>query len=152
MNKETRAFRVFTIEEGTVIDHIPSPLALKVIDILGVKNEGIISMGLNFPSKQLGRKDLIKIENMYLKQDDTNKIALIAPTATINIIKESRVAEKRKISLPENIIGIMKCPNPICVTNHENVTTRFHLLEGSPPSARCYYCEREVKIEPRLIF
>ena len=141
-----REYRVFAIEEGTVIDHIPSPLALKVLQILGLPNEGIMSIGLNFPSKKLGQKDLIKIENMYLKEEETNKIALIAPTATINIIKNHKLIEKRKITLPDIVIDIMRCPNPMCITNHEVIQTQFTISEKSPLPARCYYCEREFVI------
>ncbi len=148
---EMREYRVFAIEEGTVIDHIPSPLALKVLQILGLSDDGIMSIGLNFPSQKLGRKDLIKIENMYLKEEDTNKIALIAPTATINIIKNSELVEKRKITCPDNIIDIMRCPNPMCITNHEEINTEFDISSRAPLSARCYYCEREVAITPDLI-
>ena len=146
-----REYRVFAIEEGTVIDHIPSPLALKVLQILGLPNEGIMSIGLNFPSKKLGQKDLIKIENMYLKEEETNKIALIAPTATINIIKNHKLIEKRKIRLPDIIIDIMRCPNPMCITNHEVIHTQFTISEKLPLSARCYYCEREFVITPDVI-
>jgi aspartate carbamoyltransferase regulatory subunit len=148
---ELREYRVFAIEEGTVIDHIPSPLALKVLQILNLSKDGIMSIGLNFPSKKLGQKDLIKIENMYLKEEETNKIALIAPTATINIIKHHKLAEKRKIKLPDVIIDIMKCPNPICITNHETMHTQFTISENSPISGRCYYCEREFVVTPDLI-
>lgn len=148
---ELREYRVFAIEEGTVIDHIPSPLALKVLQILGLPNEGIMSIGLNFPSEKLGQKDLIKIENMYLKEEETNKIALIAPTATINIIKHHKLVEKRKIALPDIIIDIMKCPNPVCITNHEAIQTQFTISETSPLSARCHYCERELVITPDLL-
>lgn len=148
---ELREYRVFAIEEGTVIDHIPSPLAIKVLQILGLPNEGIMSIGLNFPSQKLGQKDLIKIENMYLKEEETNKIALIAPTATINIIKNHELIEKREITLPEVVINIVRCPNPVCITNHEPIETKFSISETSPVSARCYYCEREVVITPDLI-
>ena len=148
---ELREYRVFAIEEGTVIDHIPSPLALKVLQILRLSDEGIMSIGLNFPSQKLGRKDLIKIENMYLQEEETNKIALIAPTATINIIKNHQLVEKRKIKLPEVIIDIMKCPNPVCITNHEAILTKFGIAEESPLSARCHYCERAVVITPDLL-
>jgi aspartate carbamoyltransferase regulatory subunit len=148
---EMREYRVFAIEDGTVIDHIPSPLALKVLQILGLSDDGIMSLGLNFPSKKLGRKDLIKIENMYLKEEETNKIALLAPTATINIIKNSELVEKRKITYPDNIVDIMRCPNPMCITNKEEITTKFDISERAPLSARCYYCEREVVITPDLI-
>jgi aspartate carbamoyltransferase regulatory subunit len=148
---ESKAYRVFAIEEGTVIDHIPSPLALKVLQILRLPNHGIMSIGLNFPSQKLERKDLVKIEHVYLQEDETNKIALIAPTATINIIKNSELVEKRKITLPDIIVDIMKCPNPNCITNHEAITTRFLITEKAPLAARCYYCERGVVITPDLI-
>jgi aspartate carbamoyltransferase regulatory subunit len=148
---ELREYRVFAIEEGTVIDHIPSPLGLKVLQILRLSEDGIMSIGLNFPSQKLGRKDLIKIENQYLQEEETNKIALIAPTATINIIKHHELAEKRKIKLPDVVIDIIGCPNPVCITNHESIQSQFTIAEEAPLSARCHYCEREVVITPELI-
>jgi len=134
-----------------VIDHIPSPLALKVLQILRLPDDGIMSIGLNFPSKKLGRKDLIKIENTYLHEEETNKLALIAPTATINIIKNHKLIEKRKIKLPDVVIDIIRCPNPLCITNHESIQSQFSISGESPLSARCHYCEREVVITPDLI-
>jgi aspartate carbamoyltransferase regulatory subunit len=146
-----REYRVFAIEEGTVIDHIPSPLGLKVLQILHVPQDDIVSIGLNFPSQKLGRKDLIKIENQYLKEEETNKLALIAPTATINIIKHHELAEKRTITLLDVVVDIIRCPNPVCITNHEHIRSQFTISEEAPLSARCHYCEREVAITPELI-
>lgn len=146
-----REYRVFAIEEGTVIDHIPSPLGLKVLQILHVPEDDIVSIGLNFPSQKLGRKDLIKIENRYLHAEETNKLALLAPTATINIIKHHNLAEKRTITLPDVVIDILHCPNPVCITNHEHIQSQFTILGQAPLSARCHYCEREVTITPDLI-
>jgi len=143
---ETRARKVYAIERGTVIDHIPSPMALKVVEILGVKQEGILTVGLNFNSAKLGKKDIVKVENLKLTADTTDRLALIAPTATINIIEDGKVIEKRSIHVPNEFRGMLRCPNPNCITNVEEVTTYF-LREGelSRPMVRCFYCERLYK-------
>jgi len=149
-----RTYKVFRIENGTVIDHIASPMALKIIEILKVKEEGIISVGMNFVSKKTKKKDIIKIENVYLDKHETDIIALISPKATINIIKNSKVIEKRTIDMPKNIEGIMKCPNPMCVTNnYHDCETKFKVIKYDDHSTmvRCHYCERETQVLPSLI-
>jgi len=140
---EDRVRKVYAIERGTVIDHIPSPRALKVVEILGVKQEGILTIGINFKSEKLGRKDIVKVENLKLTESVTNRLALVAPTATINIIENGKVVEKRKITVPEEFRGLLRCPNPNCITNREKVTTIF-IREGQPPrfTVRCRFCER----------
>ncbi|RME28237.1 MAG: aspartate carbamoyltransferase regulatory subunit [Deltaproteobacteria bacterium] len=140
---EERARKVYSIERGTVIDHIPSPMALKVVEILGVKHEGILTVGINFKSEKLGCKDIVKVENLKLTEEVTDRLALVAPTATINIIEGGRVVEKRPIHIPQQFKGLLRCPNPKCVTNHEAVDTLFHLeLPPPKPAVRCHYCER----------
>lgn len=141
-----RPHKVYAIESGTVIDHIPSPLAMKVVDILGVKQEGILTVGINFPSAKLGLKDIVKVENLILTAAETDRLALIAPLATINIIENGRVVEKRSIKVPKEFRGMLGCPNPNCITNVEKVTTHF-VREGeeSKPAVRCTYCERIYK-------
>ncbi len=138
--------KVYALESGTVIDHIPSPLAMKVVEILGVQHEGILTIGINFPSAKMGRKDVVKVENLKLTPAVTDRVALVAPTATINIIEGARVIEKRKIHIPREFRGMLRCPNPNCVTNVEGVTTHF-VREGeeSKPTVRCTYCERVYK-------
>lgn len=140
---QDRARKVYAIERGTVIDHIPSPMALKVVEILGVKQQGILTIGINFKSEKLGCKDIVKVENLMLTESVTNRLALVAPTATINIIEGGRVIEKRHIHVPEEFKGLLRCPNPNCITNREAVTSHF-LREGTPPhfAVRCRYCER----------
>ena len=135
--------KVYAINQGTVIDHIPSPLALKVVDILGVKQEGILTVGINFPSEKLGSKDIVKVENLKLTAQVTDRIALLAPFATINIIEGGKVVEKRQIEVPHEFKGILKCPNPNCITNMEQVETHF-VREGRRAKAavRCIFCER----------
>ena len=148
-----RSYKVFKIENGTVIDHILSHMALKIIDILQIKEQGIVSIGINFDSKKCSKKDIIKIENVYLQKKETDIIALISPEATINIIKNSKVIEKRKIELPEQIYGIMKCPNPMCVTNnYHDCDTNFSVKRYDEfyTVVRCFYCERESIVDPSI--
>lgn len=143
--KNEKVYKVYAIEDGTVIDHIPCMKALKVIDILGLENQGIITIGINFSSQKLGKKDIIKIENKYLKKEETDKISLIAPTATINIIRDGKLREKRKIEMPYEYINIVKCLNPNCITSKSDVPTRFKIVKKDPLILRCHYCERIVR-------
>lgn len=149
-----RPYKVFKIENGTVIDHITSRMALKIIDILKIQEQGIISIGINFNSKKIEKKDIIKIENVYLDKKETDLIALLSPNATINIVKNGIVIEKRKIDMPKEIQEIIKCPNPICVTNnYHDCKTKFTVVRYDENSTivRCHYCERETPVLPRLI-
>jgi len=140
-----KPYKVYAINDGTVIDHIPATRALKVIDILGLENEGILTIGIGFSSQKMGKKDIIKIENKYLKKEETDKISLIAPQATINIIKNGKIAEKRKIELPDEYINIVRCLNPNCITSSVDIKTRFKIVRRFPLVLRCHYCERIVR-------
>ncbi|MEM5834422.1 MAG: aspartate carbamoyltransferase regulatory subunit [Candidatus Aenigmatarchaeota archaeon] len=131
------------IENGTVIDHIPANLGLKVASLLNLEENNSISVILmNVPSKKLGKKDVVKVENRELTEKEVSRIALIAPSATLNIIRNWEVVEKRKISLPEILEGVIKCPNKNCITNYEEVETKFVVEEKEPLRLRCYFCER----------
>ncbi len=148
----SRAYKVYSIENGTVIDHIPTPLALKLIRILGLENEGIMTIGIGFHSdKNPGGKDIVKVENRELSHDETNKIALIAPEATINIIKDGKVLEKRQIKLPSEVREIMACPNPNCATNVLGAGTHFLLDNRDKVTYRCRYCERTTEVHADLL-
>ena len=137
MSKEPK---VTKINNGTVIDHIPAGRALEVYKLLGTNNH-VVLIAMNIESTKLGHKDILKLENKFLSQDEANKMALIAPTATINIIRDFTISEKHKINLPDQMEGLVKCPNPMCVSNdkEELVKSRF-FREGK--NYRCYYCER----------
>src|SRR5713226_279602 len=106
------------IRDGTVIDHIESGRAMLVLRTLNItgREGNVITVALNVPSSKHGKKDIIKVENRFLETDETNKLALIAPHATINFIREYRLIEKRKIQLPDSIVGIFKCPNLKCIS------------------------------------
>jgi len=147
-----RAYKVYSIENGTVIDHIPTPLALMVIRILGLENEGIMTIGIGFRSeKQPVGKDILKIENRELSPEETNKIALIAPDATINIIKDGEVSEKRQITLPSEVLDILTCPNPNCATNKLGARKHFTLDNRDTVTYRCYYCERATVVNADML-
>lgn len=153
-SKSERAYKVFKIENGTVIDHIKSPLALKIIEILKLQQNGIISVGINFDSDKTGKKDILKIENIYLSKEETDLIALFSPTATINIIKNGTVVEKRSLEMPEIVSDILRCPTPTCVTNkYSDCKSKFFIkkIDTKNTIGKCYYCERETKIIPDLI-
>ncbi|MCD6264223.1 aspartate carbamoyltransferase regulatory subunit [Candidatus Bathyarchaeota archaeon] len=138
-----RTLLIRKIENGTVIDHITAGYALDVLRILGIRGrEGnVISIAMNVPSRKLGRKDIVKIEDRELQPEEVDRIALIAPQATINIIRDFAVAEKKRVTLPEVIVGIVKCANPTCISNsNEPVTPQLNVVQRSPLLLRCHYC------------
>lgn len=143
----SRELKVSSIEEGTVIDHIPAGNALKVVRILGIEGEGAtVSIVMNVGSRQTGRKDIVKVEDRTLSREELDKIALVAPDATINLIEDFDVVEKRGVELPDEIVGIVECPNRSCITNAgEPVEPRFRVVKRDPVRLRCVYCEREVE-------
>ena len=149
-----KELKIPLIKDGTVIDHITAGNAVKVLHILGIPKtfSSIVSVAMNVKS-QLGKKDIVKVENRELDPHEVDKIALIAPKATINIIRDYEVAEKHKVKLPEEIVGIVRCSNPTCVSNsNEPVKSRFMVINKDPPRIKCYYCEREPEdIAERII-
>ena len=138
-----RELNIPAIKEGTVIDHIPSRVTFKVMRILDLKEfKHIISVALNLKSKAMGKKGIIKVGSRFLTQDEVNKIAILAPNATVNIIKNYKVKEKIKVNLPNDIHNIIKCSNPNCITNEEKVKTLFHIINKAPLQVLCHHCER----------
>ncbi len=137
------------IKEGTVIDHINAGKALLVLRILGIGpgSKETVSMVMNVPSRKMGKKDIVKVEGKFIGEEELNKIALIAPKATINLIKDYEIQKKFKVTLPEMIEGILVCPNRNCITNsREPITPRFYVfVENDRAVAKCYYCGRKIK-------
>jgi len=143
---------ISAIKDGSVIDHIPSNETFEVAKILDLKGiRSTISVAANLPSKQMGKKGIVKIGGKYLTQEEVNKIAIIAPHATVNIIENYKVKKKLNVSIPEKIIKIIKCSNPNCITNVEKSETKFYVLNKEPLKVRCHYCERDMKKEDMLI-
>ena len=133
------------IKKGTVLDHIKQSKALEVIEVLNIDvSEGnVVTIAMNVSSKKLGKKDIIKIENKFLRPEETNRITLIAPNATVNLIKEYQVVEKRKVQIPDIFINVFKCPNPTCISNsNEPISHIIYVVRKNPPLLKCKYCIR----------
>ncbi|MCL1970197.1 MAG: aspartate carbamoyltransferase regulatory subunit [Candidatus Bathyarchaeota archaeon] len=135
--------RVSKIKDGTVIDHISGGYALDVVKILGItcKEKRVITIAINVHSKNFGTKDIVKIEGRALNSDEVNRIALVAPHASINIIRNYAVVEKLEVKLPKTIGGIVKCVNPVCITNSdEPIVSNFSVESVEPLILKCHYC------------
>lgn len=132
------------IKDGTVIDHIPPGKGIKIAEMLNLFRQGsVVIIGQNLESTKYGRKDLIKVENRFLRSDEYNKISLIAPNATINIIKDYTIQEKKKVTVPDVIEGVAACPNANCISNKEPVPSRLYTLSRDPLTLMCHYCNFE---------
>ncbi|MFH0927728.1 MAG: aspartate carbamoyltransferase regulatory subunit [Candidatus Micrarchaeota archaeon] len=134
------------ISQGTVIDRIDAFSSLRVLEILGLAPSGgqapahqyRIAAVINVPSKKMGKKDILKIEGKTLSKDEADKIALISPQATINLVEDSKVSSKTKVSLPKEIFQIASCPNPNCISHNNKPISKFQNEGGK---LRCHFCE-----------
>lgn len=143
---------VRALENGTVIDHIPANRLFKVVSLLHLdETEDKITIGNNLRSEKLGTKGVLKIADRYLDTEELNKLAIIAPNAHINIIKDYQVVEKVRLAIPDDIVDVLQCVNPMCVTNKEHVPTHFHLLDAEKGTVKCHYCERVINREDCIL-
>ena len=149
MTGDNRKLVVSAIENGTVLDHIPADNIFKVIDILGLsKSDNQITIGINLESGSLGRKGIIKIAGRYFEDEEMSRIALVAPDATVNIIRDYTVIEKKTISIPSEVVGIVRCANPLCVTNHQDIKTKFTTVNAAGRTQLlCHYCEKATELK-----
>ena len=149
MNKtDKNELLVAAIENGTVIDHIPSDKVFSVVYMLGLHNlDNSITVGSNLSSNKMGKKGIIKIANKYFSESEVNKLSLIAPNIVLNTIKDFKVAHKYRVSMPTEIKGIVKCPNPKCISNNEPMSTRFHTIDKTSGVIQCCYCNRTISLE-----
>lgn len=141
---EEKKLLVAAIKDGTVIDHIAARQALKIINILNLaEHNNLVTVGLNLPSKDFGVKDLIKIAKRELTPEEVNQIAILAPKASINIIRDYEIVNKFDVHIPGLIEHIIVCPNPKCITNNEDVDTKFHVIKrNGSVKIKCHYCEK----------
>ena len=133
------------IKDGTVIDHINEGKGLRVLEALEIDGSlgNVITIALNMPSGKLKKKDMIKVEGRFLEDDDTNKLAVIAPSSTVNIIKDYKLVEKRRVSLPNQIEQIFRCSNPDCITNsQEHIESTMEVMDKENLVLKCRYCGR----------
>jgi len=146
---EQSELMVRRIKEGTVIDHIDEGRGLQVLNALRIdgKDGSLITIALNVPSGKFKKKDIIKVENKFLKDDDTNKLAVIVPNATINIIKNYKLVEKRRVALPNEVDRIFRCSNPDCITNStEHIESVMDVIDKEARILKCRYCSRMLDV------
>lgn len=144
-NEKKKELQVAALENGTAIDHIPSSQLFKVASMLKLDQmDNTITIGNNLHSNKMGTKGMIKIANKFFEEDEIDRIALIAPNVVLNIIHDYEVVEKKMVTLPDELIDIVKCNNPKCITNNEPMKTRFHVIDREKGTIKCHYCERKI--------
>lgn len=139
---------VSAIENGTVIDHIPTEKTFQVVNLLNLQNETHpVTIGFNLPSKKVGKKGIIKISNKFFTNEEVNRLSVVAPKIVLNIIKNYEVIEKKTVETPDELRGIVKCNNPKCITNNEPMPTVFNVVDKAHGILKCRYCDKEQFID-----
>ena len=151
MSKKERL--VASIENGTVIDHIPSEKTYEVANLLRLQDlKAIVTIGYNYISKKMGHKGIIKIENKFFADEEISRLSVVAPNVVLNVIKNYEVVEKKTVETPDELRGIVRCNNPKCITNNEPMQTIFHVTDKEQGIIRCHYCDKEQNIsEVKLV-
>jgi aspartate carbamoyltransferase regulatory subunit len=139
----------FRLAQGTVIDHLPVGTAAAALAILGVPRDGPVTVGMNVPSRRIGRKDIIRVEGLELRKPEIDRLALLGPQVTVSLVKDGAVFKKMRLEVPERLVGVLRCENPTCVTNHEALPSVFERESSDPLVLRCHYCERRAP-DPRV--
>lgn len=140
--------QVAALENGTVIDHIPSEKLFEVVNLLHLENmRTAVTVGFNLKSKKMGHKSIIKIANKFFTDEELNQLAVVTPNVSLCIIRDYEVVEKKTVTLSEELVGIVKCNNPKCITNNEPMRTRFRVLHASSTTLCCQYCNTEQPLE-----
>ena len=139
---------VAALENGTVIDHIPSNKLFEVVNLLHLEEmKTSITVGYNLRSKKMGHKSIIKIAGKFFSDDEINQLAVVSPNVTLSVIRDYEVVEKKEVVLPDELRGIVKCANPKCITNNEPMKALFHVISGEKAMLRCHYCNKEISLE-----
>ena len=150
MSKKERL--VAAIENGTVIDHIPANKTSQVATLLKLSElKNPVTIGYNYPSKKVGCKGIIKVSDKFFTDEEISRLSVVAPKVVLNIIKDYEVVEKRQVSLPDELTGYVRCFNPKCITNHEDITTHFFVVSKMPLALKCRYCEKVTTEEHMVI-
>jgi aspartate carbamoyltransferase regulatory subunit len=139
--------RDFRLVDGTVIDHLPVGTAARALELLGLPRQGPITVGINIPSPSQGRKDIVRVEGLFLSKAELDRLALLGPSITVSIVRDGEVSGKTVLDVPERLIGILTCRNPTCITHEEHVQTVFLKQGDYPYRYQCAYCERVVRAE-----
>jgi aspartate carbamoyltransferase regulatory subunit len=138
----------FRLQHGTVIDHLPVGTAVRALELLGIPDAagrpggGPVTVGINVPSRRYGRKDIVRVEGLELRKQELDRLALLGRGVTVSIVGNGEVTGKIVLEVPRRLNGILRCPNPTCITNHERVATSFDRMGDFPYRFKCVYCER----------
>lgn len=144
MSENKQALQVAAIKNGTVIDHIPADKLFTVVNLLKLqKTTQSITIGNNFASQRLGKKGFIKVADRFFSDEEISRLSVVAPNVILNIINDYEIVEKKQVVMPDELRGIVKCPNPKCITNNEPMTTIFHVTDKENGILKCHYCEKE---------
>ena len=136
------------LENGTVIDHIPSAKIFEVINLLNLeKIRTSVTVGFNLKSKKMGHKSIIKIADKFFTDEELNQLSVVTPNVTLCIIRDYEVVEKKEVRMPDELVGIIKCNNHKCITNNEPMKTRFRVLDKENGILQCHYCNREFTLD-----
>lgn len=141
--------KVKPIKNGTVIDHIKQNRALNILSMLNLPDsETSIMVAINVESPDMQHKDIIKIERRELSQEEVDKLVLLAPKATLNIIRDYEIVRKSQLQLNDEITGVVECSNPNCITNtNEPIENKFKVVSKEPLLLKCHFCERDMDYE-----
>ena len=143
--KKRTELQVAAIENGSVLDHIPSEHLFKVAQLLGLEHmDHRITIGNNLKSSKMGHKGVIKIADKFFEEDEINRIAVVAPNVVLNTIRDYEVGEKRRVELPDELTDIIRCNNPKCITNNEPMKSRFYVTDKERGTVQCRYCEHKI--------
>lgn len=138
---------VAALENGTVIDHIPSELVFNIVDLLGLKElKSSVTIGYNLQSSKLGQKGIIKVADEFFSDEEISRLSVVAPNVVLNIIKNYEVVEKKTVVIPDELHGIVRCPNPKCISNNEPMASFFHVIDKEGRKLKCHYCEKELNV------
>lgn len=144
MKNNVAELQVAALQNGTVIDHIPTDKLFTIVNLLGLMNvENNMTIGNNLESKKLGKKGIIKVADKYFSDEEISRLSVVAPNVVLNIIHDFDVVEKKEVIIPDELHGIVRCSNPKCISNNEPMHTYFHVVDKQRGTLKCHYCEKE---------
>lgn len=142
--KTQETLQVAALRNGTVIDHIPSSKLFQVVELLHLdRMEAPVTIGYNLKSGKMGSKAIVKVADKFFTDDELNLLSVITPNVTLCIINDYKVVEKKTVCLPDTLVGIVKCANPMCITNNEPMAARFDVIDKEKGIIQCRYCNHE---------
>ena len=148
MNNNKTERQVAAIKNGTVIDHIPAEKTYQVVNLLELQTlDTPVTIGYNYPSKKIGRKGIIKVSDRFFTDEEISGLSVVAPNVVLNVIKDYEVVEKKTVTTPDELRGIVKCNNPKCITNNEPMQTVFNVVDKVHGILKCHYCDKEQHID-----